>query len=79
MNKPLICLKCGVCCIFFDISSLNKKGNTPCAFLDINSGRCNNYENRPNVCRDFKADEICYLLSTLSLEDKLYILAKIYQ
>lgn len=78
MENSLKCLKCGICCIFFDISTLNKKANVPCVFLDINTGKCNNYEKRPDACRDFKADEICYLISSLNSEEKLYILSKVY-
>ena len=73
------CLKCGSCCIFFDVSTLNKKANEPCKFLDIPTGKCNNYEDRPEVCRNFKADEICYLISSLNLESKLFILSKVYK
>lgn len=79
MVTSLRCLKCGTCCIFFDISTLNKKAKEPCHFLDINTGKCNNYEKRPTVCRDFQADEICYLISSLNREEKLYILSKVYE
>ena len=79
MENPSKCLKCGICCIFFEISTLNKKAKEPCCFLDITTGKCNNYDNRPNVCRDFKTDEICYLISSLNSEEKLYILSKVYK
>jgi Fe-S-cluster containining protein len=78
MSNSLKCLQCGICCIFFDITSLNKKAFEPCQFLNINTGKCNNYKKRPDVCRDFKADEICYLISSLNKEEKLYILSKVY-
>ncbi|BAI79815.1 conserved hypothetical protein [Deferribacter desulfuricans SSM1] len=71
------CLQCGVCCYFFDISTLNKPQFERCKHLR-DDGKCANYENRPKVCRDFQPDEICVLISTLSFEDKIKVLKKIY-
>jgi Fe-S-cluster containining protein len=31
-----------------------KSDEIPCAFLDMESKRCRNYEHRPKICRDFK-------------------------
>jgi Fe-S-cluster containining protein len=42
-------------------------------------GRCGNYENRPWVCRAFKADEICEQISGLSLEEKVKAIQEIYK
>ncbi|MDY6821332.1 MAG: YkgJ family cysteine cluster protein [Deferribacterota bacterium] len=77
-TNDLKCLKCGACCIFYSISKLNKKSMKPCKYLDVETGLCKIYKNRPEVCSDFKADEICYLISSLQLDEKLYILKKIY-
>lgn len=71
------CQQCGVCCTVFDISSLGKKEGIPCKFLAPDNG-CNNYEARPQVCRGYKPDEICILISTLNSADKIKIVQKIY-
>lgn len=78
MSKDEIkCHMCGACCVAYDISTLKKPAGTPCEFLG-ETGKCTNYENRPQVCRSFKPDEICELISTLSFEDKIKIIHKIY-
>ncbi len=39
---------------------------------------CEIYEDRPDVCKNFMPDEICVLISTLSKDDKLRVVKKIY-
>lgn len=68
---------CGACCVAYDISTLKKPAGTPCKFLQAD-GKCGNYENRPQVCRSFKPDEICALISTLDFNDKIKVIKKIY-
>ncbi|UOD35576.1 YkgJ family cysteine cluster protein [Deferribacteraceae bacterium V6Fe1] len=78
MSKQEIkCFMCGACCVAYDISTLKKPAGTPCEFL-CKDGKCGNYENRPKVCRDFKPDEICVLISTLDFEDKVKVIQRIY-
>jgi Fe-S-cluster containining protein len=73
----MICDSCGACCIIFDISTLNKAAGTPCPHLDGNR-RCAIYEERPPVCRAFKADEVCERIASLPFEEKLREMQKIY-
>lgn len=68
---------CGACCVAYDISTLKKPAGAPCKFL-CKDGKCGNYESRPKVCRDFRPDEICVLISTLDFEDKVKVIQKIY-
>ncbi|KAA0258625.1 YkgJ family cysteine cluster protein [Deferribacter autotrophicus] len=77
VKDKIDCLKCGVCCYFFDISTLKKPALSPCKHLG-EDGKCKDYENRPAVCRDFQPDEICVLISTLSFEDKIKVMKKVY-
>ncbi|MCX8083796.1 MAG: YkgJ family cysteine cluster protein [Calditerrivibrio sp.] len=76
-NNEIKCHICGACCIAYEISTLNKPAGEPCRYL-LSDGRCGNYENRPEVCRAFKPDEICVLLSTCTLEEKIHVIHKIY-
>lgn len=71
------CHMCGSCCVVYSISSLKKAGGVPCRHL-LPDGRCGDYNNRPQVCRDFKADALCELISTLSDENKRRVLKKVY-
>jgi Fe-S-cluster containining protein len=76
-NNEIKCHICGACCIAYEISTLNKPAGVPCPNL-LPDGRCGDYENRPEVCRSFKPDEICELISTLTLEEKIHVIHKIY-
>ena len=71
------CDMCGVCCTAYSISSLNKKAGQPCKHL-LSNGKCGDYENRPQVCRDFHADYFCYFLSSLPKEEQIGIIHEIY-
>jgi Fe-S-cluster containining protein len=73
----MICDRCGVCCVVFDISTLNKPAGVPCSHL-LENGLCAIYEERPAVCRAFKADEICERLAALPFEEKLRAMREIY-
>ena len=77
VKNRIECQKCGVCCYFFDISTLKKPALTKCKHLS-DDGLCQIYDSRPTVCREFIPDEICVLISTLSFEDKIKVLKKIY-
>ncbi len=52
------CLKCGTCCTAPDITALGKPLGVRCRHLDEN-GLCAIYEERPAVCRGYRADWIC--------------------
>lgn len=77
-DNKTVCFTCGACCIAYDISSLNKPAGVPCKNLSVD-GKCSDYENRPQVCRDFKADNMCVFISTMPLTKKVEILQKIYE
>lgn len=77
-DKKIECFTCGACCIAYDISSLNKPAGVPCKNLRAD-GKCGDYENRPQVCRDFKADNTCVFISSMPLNQKVEILKKIYE
>lgn len=74
----VICSACGACCIAYSISTLNKPAGAPCKNL-LDNGKCSDYKNRPQVCRDFKADNLCIFISPLLKEEKIKILQKIYE
>lgn len=76
-SKETGCYKCGACCIAYSISSLNKPAGIRCKNL-LDNGKCDDYDNRPQVCRDFKADNLCALLKPLPLEEKLKIIKEVY-
>lgn len=75
--EEIKCHCCGVCCEILSISSLNKPANTRCDNL-LDDGRCGNYEGRATVCIEYKADELCYLISSLSDEDKIKVFKAVY-
>lgn len=76
MNKTE-CMMCGTCCTAYSISSLNKKAGEPCIYL-LSDGKCSNYENRPQVCKDFKPDNLCYFLSSLSMQERVEVIKELY-
>jgi len=76
-NNRIQCYMCGACCIAYEISSLGKPSGIKCVHLE-KDGKCGNYEDRPYVCRAFLPDEICVLISTLSLEEKVEVIQRIY-
>ena len=71
------CQICGACCIAYSISTLNKPSGTACIHLGGN-GACTNYEKRPQVCRDFKPDELCIMISVLPLSQKVRLIREVY-
>lgn len=77
MSNKIECDMCGTCCTAYSISSLNKMAGEPCKHL-LPDGRCGDYENRPQVCRDFQADYFCYFLSSLSKEEQIEVIKELY-
>ena len=79
INKQAIeCMMCGACCTAYDISTLKKPAGVPCVNL-LSTGLCGDYENRPEVCRRFKPDEICLEIAPLSAENKIKRIMEIYE
>lgn len=71
INLPVIsCDNCGVCCewmgyppfseeeIIPDIPIEHKKHGTHCSWFNTSTRKCNHYEDRPKICRDFEVG--CY-------------------
>ncbi len=71
------CFACGACCTAYSISTLKKPAGVKCAHLR-DDGLCGDYENRPYVCRAFQPDELCVLISTLPMAEKVEIISKVY-
>jgi Fe-S-cluster containining protein len=71
------CTMCGACCVGPDISTLNKPLGVPCAHLGTDH-RCTIYDERPQVCRDYQADELCTLIAADTLEERAEKLLAIF-
>ena len=74
----ITCMMCGACCTAYDISSLKKPAGVSCVHL-LPTGLCGDYENRPDVCRRFKPDEICLEIAPLSVDEKIKRIMEIYE
>ena len=77
MSCQVECFICGLCCTALSISSLNKEAGVPCVHL-LPDNKCDIYETRPQVCRDYKADSFCVLLKTLSREEQMAVIKEIF-
>ena len=78
-NNKIECVKCGACCIAADISTLNKPLGVRCQYL-TDDNLCGIYEQRPQVCRDYKPDEVCLAIRGLkSQEERVRKFLEIYE
>ncbi len=64
------CTRCGACCVAPDIAALDKPLGLRCPHLDADN-LCSVYENRPQVCRSYAADEVCQLIEAPTLEERV--------
>ena len=64
------CLKCGTCCTAPDITTLGKPLGVRCPHLSEN-GLCAIYEERPAVCRGYRADWICREVAAPTLAERV--------
>ena len=64
------CSQCGACCVAPDISSLGKAAGVPCPHLTPDN-RCGVYDERPLVCRQYQADEICLRIEAPTLAERV--------
>lgn len=64
------CTKCGACCIAPDIAALSKPLGLRCPHLS-DDNLCQVYDNRPQVCRSYQADELCLLIDAPTVEDRV--------
>ena len=66
----ITCSQCGACCVAPDIASLGKAEGVPCPHL-MPDNRCGIYEQRPLVCRQYQADEICLQIEADTLAERV--------
>ncbi len=64
------CLRCGTCCTAPDIATLGKPLGVRCSHLD-ESLRCRIYETRPEVCRNYRSDELCRDVAAPTLGERV--------
>lgn len=64
------CTMCGACCVAPDISAIGKKIGQPCPNL-MPDNSCGVYENRPQICRDYDADELCERIDAPTLAERV--------
>jgi Fe-S-cluster containining protein len=61
---------CGGCCVAPDIAALDKPLGLACPHLTEDC-RCRIYETRPDVCRSYKADELCERIAAPTLPERV--------
>lgn len=64
------CTRCGACCVAPDIAALDKPVGMRCPHLTAEN-LCGIYERRPQVCRDYSADEVCRKIEAPTLEERV--------
>lgn len=65
------CTCCGACCVAPDIAALDKPLGLRCPHLGADN-LCTVYERRPQVCRDYAADQVCRLIEAPTLEERVH-------
>ncbi len=63
------CFRCGTCCVAPDIAALGKPLGVRCPHLG-DDHLCRAYEQRPEVCRRYDADELCLAIDAPTLEER---------
>ena len=64
------CTKCGACCVAPDIAALDKPLGLACPHLGPDA-LCMAYESRPQVCRDYQADDLCERIAAPTLAERV--------
>jgi len=64
------CTKCGACCVAPDIAALDKPLGLVCPHLGPDA-LCSQYDNRPQVCRDYAPDELCLKIEAATLDERV--------
>ena len=64
------CTGCGTCCVAPDILALDKPAGVRCRHL-LPDNRCDIYDERPLVCRQYRADEICLEIEAPMLHERV--------
>ncbi|MCK8503059.1 YkgJ family cysteine cluster protein [Myxococcus sp. MISCRS1] len=65
------CTLCGACCVAPDIAALDKPLGLRCPHL-LPDNLCAIYEQRPSICRDYQADEVCRLIEAPTLDERVH-------
>ncbi len=69
--KKFKCKKCGLCCKNLDVSEIYKElhnGDGICNYLDLNTNKCNIYDNRPELC-NIEISYNLYFSETFSIQE----------
>lgn len=64
------CTRCGACCVAPDIATMGKPLGVRCPHLRLDH-LCAIYEDRPEVCRRYKADDLCLAIEAPTLEERV--------
>lgn len=64
------CTCCGACCVAPDIAALDKPVGLRCPHL-TDDNLCSVYAHRPQICRDFAADEVCRMIEAPTLDERV--------
>lgn len=65
------CTRCGACCVAPDIAALDKPLGMRCPHLQADN-LCAVYEQRPSVCRSYKADDVCRIIDAPTLDERVH-------
>ena len=72
------CTCCGACCVAPDIAALDKPLGLRCPHLGADN-LCTVYERRPQVCRDYAADDVCRRIEAPTLEERVHNYLALFQ
>jgi Fe-S-cluster containining protein len=64
------CTRCGACCVAPDIAALDKPLGMRCPHLTANN-LCGIYDRRPEICRSYRADDLCVRIAAPTLEERV--------
>ncbi|PTL84042.1 YkgJ family cysteine cluster protein [Vitiosangium sp. GDMCC 1.1324] len=64
------CTRCGACCVAPDIAALDKPLGLRCPHLTADN-LCSVYDRRPQVCRDYEADDVCRLIEAPTIDERV--------
>ncbi len=72
------CTRCGACCVAPDIAALDKPLGVRCRHLTADN-LCAIYEQRPEICRAYRADELCERIQAPTLEERAARYLELFQ
>jgi Fe-S-cluster containining protein len=64
------CTRCGACCVAPDIAALDKPLGMRCPHLTAEN-LCGIYQRRPEICRSYRADELCARIAAPTLDERV--------